>query len=171
MKTEKSVAMQYLEEKQANTMKRFHENYTESATAPAEVGPLLDLIGTYWDLAYAEGVQRRERDTKTGEAQRTWSAIEAGIATLARQLAEAKDTARSYIEGAKLDALTRADMQKENRLLQSQLAEATRRLGEVEGVAASWQQDAREASNADEGNTYRQCARELEAALTKGATK
>ena len=49
------------------------------------------LIGTYWQIAYNEGRQGRTTDTPEGDAQRTWSQIEALIDAQERALAESRE--------------------------------------------------------------------------------
>lgn len=44
----------------------------------------LELIGQYWDLAYAEGKEGRTTDTPNGDAQRTLAAIEAKLGDMSR---------------------------------------------------------------------------------------
>lgn len=51
---------------------------------------LRDLIGQYWDLAYAEGKEGRDHDTEDGAAQRCWSAIDAEIQWFSSALAKSR---------------------------------------------------------------------------------
>lgn len=43
---------------------------------------LRELIDQYWDLAYAEGLQRRDQDTADGDAQRVSMEIDSAIRSI-----------------------------------------------------------------------------------------
>lgn len=51
---------------------------------------LKELIQEYWDAAYLEGKEGRTEDTKDGNAQRIWSAIESKIDEDAKDAKEAE---------------------------------------------------------------------------------
>ena len=48
---------------------------------------LLNLVGEYWDLAYQEGSEGRNHDTKDDKGQKTWNNIESSVKELERKAA------------------------------------------------------------------------------------
>lgn len=59
-----------------------------------------DLLDRYWYLAHAEGRERRQYDTDSGDAQECRSALDEAYRTLITRLAEAR--AEALEEAAKL---------------------------------------------------------------------
>ncbi len=51
------------------------------------MGELLNLVGEYWDIAYQEGSEGRNHDTKDEKGQKTWNKIELSVKELERKAA------------------------------------------------------------------------------------
>lgn len=51
-------------------------------TPTVQRNTLLELIGRYWDIAYAEGAQHRAQDTPAGDAQQALQAIQNAVTQL-----------------------------------------------------------------------------------------
>ena len=62
-----------------------------------EMQKLDELLGEYWDTAYAEGREGRAHDTPEGRAQRALHAIHAHVASMVRE-AENRGTVAAGVE-------------------------------------------------------------------------
>lgn len=67
-----------------------------SAPVAAPARHLEELIGRYWDLAYAEGKEGREHDTKDGAARQCWGEIQQAIGALSAAPADSAMDAERY---------------------------------------------------------------------------
>lgn len=162
-------------------------NRLKSATTPAEGGgntPIADLLAEY----EAEGCNHRDTAWLIAAANRYVETMRDSqtrclLHSLARQLAEARaeiERLNGVVECKTIDANERGNAltasAETKRDLKAQLAEATRRLGEVEKAAQQWRQDAREMGRDSDprgiwNETLVNCADRIHAALTKEPTK
>lgn len=137
----------------------------ESATTPAEV----EAVAWFIDDGTTKSFTTRQIDADLWGKEPGYTITPlvpaAAVATLARQLAEQRD----YADKAAQRVIAAEIKQK---AAESQLAEATRRLGEVEGLVGKWRGIAHEyrynpAAMPRTAHHYEACADDLKAAITK----